>query len=184
MVGRFGGGADNYRNQVLPVFHCCVCFPPASAGVFSRGVAHVFARRSARRPDCRLCLQQRAQGTAVQAGQARSHVCPPRAQLHPCPALQLNATTNSQGALDFFLSFPISAIKTSLMTLTVAADDVQFVVARSPATVEGVQAGPAVHALPADPAGLFLLAGRLCCRACCACRAPAWQIGAGWEAEG
>ncbi|KAL4424812.1 hypothetical protein ABPG77_000852 [Micractinium sp. CCAP 211/92] len=52
---------------------------------------------------------------------------------------QLNATANSRGSLDFFLSFPITAIKTSLMTLTVAADDVQFVVSRSPASIENVQ---------------------------------------------
>ncbi|KAL4437103.1 hypothetical protein ABPG75_004242 [Micractinium tetrahymenae] len=52
---------------------------------------------------------------------------------------QLNATLNSRGSLDFFLSFPITAIKTSLMTLTVAADSVQFVVSRSPAAIESVQ---------------------------------------------
>lgn len=75
------------------------------------------------------------------------------------PRPQLNATANTRGSLDFFLSFPITAIKTSLMTLTVAADDVQFVVSRSPASIEAVQAGPpwpAAPALPAARAGLAL----------------------------
>jgi hypothetical protein len=52
---------------------------------------------------------------------------------------QLSGRLLPGGVQQLLLNLPISAIKTSLLTLTVSADDVAFVVNRSPAQITAVE---------------------------------------------
>ena len=64
------------------------------------------------------------------------------------------------GGVQLALNLPISAIQTSLLTLTVAADDVAFVVNRAPAQIQDVQVG-AAHIAHAGGQGCPCLDSRM-----------------------
>ena len=57
----------------------------------------------------------------------------------PLPALQMTSASGPNGSLQLSLNLPLPAIQTSLVTLSVAADDVEFVVNRCPADIVSVQ---------------------------------------------
>ena len=68
---------------------------------------------------------------------AAPHLPPPT----PPRSRQLTGELQEDGSFKLALNLPISAIKVSLLTLMVAADDVAFVVNRSPAQITSVQVG-------------------------------------------
>jgi hypothetical protein len=47
--------------------------------------------------------------------------------------------------MNYYLNLPLTGIRTSLVTLTVAADDVALTVNRSPAQILSVQVGPGLE---------------------------------------
>lgn len=70
------------------------------------------------------------------------------------PSWQLVMEESGGGAPRLSLNLPLRDVRTSLLSLAVAADNVTFVVNRAPAAIEGVQVGRAwvwVARLPARP---------------------------------
>lgn len=67
---------------------------------------------------------------------------PPHPPFAPSPsAPQLTSEEGAAGSLRLSLNLPLRGIRTSLLSLAVAADNVTFVVNRSPARIDAVEVG-------------------------------------------